>query len=99
MIGEGGLLTFIAATNTYLQTNVEENMRGRVISYYVMAFGGMLPLGSLAVGLLAHVTSAPFTVLVEGIAGIITLSSFIPAFKKTTKRAEEKARRLKFSNR
>ena len=98
MIGEGGLLTFIATTNTYLQTNVEENMRGRVISYYVMAFGGMLPLGSLAVGLLAHVTSAPFTVLVEGVAGIITLSSFIPAFKKTTKRAQEKARRLKFAN-
>lgn len=94
MIGEGGLLTFIASTNTYLQTHVEENMRGRVISYYVMAFGGMLPLGSLAVGLLAHITSAPFTVLVEGLAGIVTLFSFIPAFKKTTKRAEEKALKL-----
>ena len=98
MAGEGGLLTFIAATNTYLQTNVEENMRGRVISYYAMAFGGMLPIGSLIVGLCAHLTSAPFTVLVEGICGIITLSLFIPAFKKTTKRAEEKARRVKLAD-
>ncbi len=97
MIAEGGLLTFIAATNTYLQTHVEENMRGRVISYYVMAFGGMLPIGSLAVGLLAHLTSAPFTIMVEGVLGMIILFLFIPAFKKTTKRAEEKARRLKFA--
>jgi MFS family permease len=97
MVGEGGLLAFIATTNTYLQTNVEENMRGRVISYYAMAFGGMLPIGSLIVGLLAHLTSAPFTVLAEGVAGIITLLSFIPAFKKTSKRAEEKARRLKLA--
>jgi len=98
MVGEAGLLTFIASTNTYLQTHVEEKMRGRVISYYVMAFGGMLPLGSLAVGLLAHLTSAPFTVLIEGLAGVIILFSFIPAFKKTTKRAEEKMLRLAKQN-
>ncbi|MGN6249452.1 MAG: MFS transporter [Ginsengibacter sp.] len=98
LLGEAGLLTFIAATNTYLQTNVEEKMRGRVISYYVMAFGGMLPLGSLAVGLLAHITSAPFTVLSEGLAGVITLLAFIPAFKKTTKRAKEKSAKLKLAN-
>ena len=97
MAGEAGLLAFIATTNTYLQTNVEENMRGRVISYYAMAFGGMLPVGSLIVGFLAHLTSAPFTVLAEGVAGIITLLSFIPAFKKTSKRAKEKARRLKLA--
>ncbi|HZI68310.1 MAG TPA: hypothetical protein VFD44_01310, partial [Hanamia sp.] len=69
-----------------------------VISYYVMAFGGMLPLGSLAVGLLAHITSAPFTVLSEGLAGVITLLAFIPAFKKTTKRAKEKSAKLKLAN-
>ncbi len=94
MLGEAGLLTFVASTNTYLQTHVQEKMRGRVLSYYVMAFGGMLPLGSLAVGLLAHLTSAPFTVLVEGLGGIITLFSFIPSFRKTIKRSEEKALRL-----
>lgn len=98
LVGEGGLLAFIASTNTYLQTNVEENMRGRVISYYVMAFGGMLPVGSLVVGLLAHLTSAPFTILAEGMAGIITLLIFIPAFNKTTKRAEKKAGRIKPAN-
>jgi MFS family permease len=97
LIGESGLLTFVASTNTFLQTHVEEKMRGRVISYYVMAFGGMIPIGSLLVGLLAHLTSAPFAVLIEGLAGIITLVLFIPAFKRSSKRAEVKARRLKLA--
>lgn len=95
MVGESGLLTFVASTNTFLQTHVEENMRGRIISYYVMAFGGMVPIGSLIIGLLAHFTSAPFTILVEGIAGIIILVLFIPAFKKSSARAEIKAERLR----
>lgn len=97
MIGESGLLTFVASTNTFLQTHVEEKMRGRVISYYVMAFGGMIPIGSLFIGLLAHLTSAPFSILVEGLGGIITLILFIPAFKKSSQRAEEKARKLKMA--
>jgi MFS family permease len=97
MIGEGGLLTFVASTNTFLQTHVEESMRGRVISYYVMAFGGMIPIGSLIIGLLAHFTSAPFALLMEGLAGIIAIVSFIPAFKKTAERAEEKATQLKMA--
>lgn len=94
MLTEGGMLILISASNTYIQTHVEENMRGRVISYFVMAFSGMQPIGSLIVGALAHVTSAPFTLLLEGIAGMVTILLFIPAFKKTSKRAERKAKRM-----
>jgi predicted MFS family arabinose efflux permease len=47
LVGESGMLAQIAATNTYVQTNVDEHMRGRVISYYVMAFQGMQPIGKL----------------------------------------------------
>lgn len=82
MLGESGLLALIASTNTCIQTHVEERMRGRVISYYVMAFLGIQPIGSLVIGYLAHKTSAPFTLLLEGIAGIISVTAFIPAFKK-----------------
>lgn len=94
MIGECGLLIFVAATNTFLQTHVEERMRGRVISYYVMAFGGMIPIGSLLIGLLAHVTSAPFAILMEGLGGILIIILFIPSFKKINRRAAQKAERL-----
>src|SRR5664279_879828 len=82
MIAEGGLLIEISASNTYIQTHVDEHMRGRVVSYYVMAFLGMQPIGGLLIGSMAHVTSAPFTVLVEGICGVTAVMLFTPFLKK-----------------
>ncbi|ANE51937.1 MFS transporter [Flavisolibacter tropicus] len=91
MIGEAGMLAQIAATNTYVQTNVAEHMRGRVVSYYVMAFQGMQPIGSLIVGLSAHAAGAPLTVLLEGAAGMTAALLFIPVLKKARVEAERKA--------
>lgn len=85
MIAESGLLAEVSASNTYIQTNVDESMRGRIVSYYVMAFLGMQPIGGLLIGTLAHFTSAPFTVLVEGISGVIAVLLFIPVLKKVKK--------------
>lgn len=90
MIGEAGMLAQIAATNTYVQTNVEEHMRGRVISYYVMAFQGMQPIGSLLVGWSAHAGSAPATVFMEGLAGFVIALLFIPALKRVRRNAEQR---------
>lgn len=47
----------MSATNTVLQTIVPEDRRGRVMSYYTMAFLGMAPLGSLLGGTLAEALS------------------------------------------
>jgi len=82
MLAEAGMLAMIAATNTFIQTNVDEKMRGRVISYYVMAFQGIQPIGSLLVGASAHYFNGPHTVLIEGIAGTIVTLCFIPYFKR-----------------
>jgi MFS family permease len=46
-------MTQMAAGNTLLQTLVDEEMRGRLMSLFTMAFMGMMPLGSLAAGALA----------------------------------------------
>ena len=45
------MVTQMAASNAVLQTIVEENKRGRVMSFYTLAFFGMGPLGSLLAGL------------------------------------------------
>jgi len=82
MIGEAGMLTQIASTNTYVQTSVEEHVRARVISYYVMAFQGIQPIGILITGWLAHVTSAPLTVFFEGMIGLVISALFIPALRR-----------------
>lgn len=88
MIGEAGMLAQIAATNTYVQTRVDENMRGRVLSYYVMAFQGMQPLGSLLVGWTAHQTSASFTTSMEGLLGMVAALAFIPALRRVRRKED-----------
>jgi MFS family permease len=67
MVG-GGMMVQMAASNTILQTIVEEDKRGRVMSFYSMAFLGMAPFGSLFAGALAGQIGAPWTVGLGGVA-------------------------------
>jgi MFS family permease len=66
-----GMMQGLTSSNTILQTLVDEKMRGRVMSYYTMAFVGMAPFGSLMAGALAHAIGAPRTVIISGIACIL----------------------------
>ena len=71
-----GMMMCIAAGNTYLQTNVSDQMRGRVMSFYAMAFFGMQPVGSFLIGLLAEYTGAENTLKIEGIIGLLIAALF-----------------------
>ena len=53
-----GMMQGMAASNTIIQTVVPEDRRGRVMSYYTMAFVGMAPFGSLLAGGMAHMIPA-----------------------------------------
>jgi MFS family permease len=66
-----GMMQGMAASNTIVQTLVPEDRRGRVMSYYTMAFVGMAPFGSLLAGSLAHWLGAPRTVMITGSAVIL----------------------------
>ena len=66
-----GMIVQMASSNTVLQTIVEEDKRGRVMSFYTMAFMGMVPFGSLLAGSLANNIGAPNTVLIGGVACIL----------------------------
>jgi MFS family permease len=61
-----GMMQQMAASNTIIQTVVPEDKRGRVMSYYTMAFVGMAPFGSLLAGALAHAVGAPLTLAITG---------------------------------
>ena len=65
-----GMMLGLTTSNTILQTLVDEKLRGRVMSYYTMAFVGMAPFGSLLAGGLAHAIGAPHTVIISGLACI-----------------------------
>jgi MFS family permease len=61
----------MASSNTILQTIVDEDKRGRVMSFYTMSFMGMSPFGSLLAGSLASKIGAPDTLLIGGLCCII----------------------------
>lgn len=71
LIAGMGMMQGMAASNTVIQTLVPEDKRGRVMSYYTMAFMGMAPFGSLLAGSMAHRFGAPLTVILNGSAVIV----------------------------
>ncbi|MDR3651610.1 MAG: MFS transporter [Paludibacter sp.] len=66
-----GMLMQMTSSNTILQTIVDDDKRGRVMSFYTMAFMGTAPFGSLLAGSLAAKVGAPNTLIIGGAACII----------------------------
>jgi MFS family permease len=69
-VGMGGMLS-AASTNTVLQTIVEDRMRARVMSIYMMSFLGVAPLGALAAGTLAERIGPPATLALGGALALV----------------------------
>ncbi|MFC1225610.1 MFS transporter [Pedobacter sp. BG31] len=72
-----GLMAQNSSINTYLQTHADDAMRGRTMSYYIMAYQGVLPIGSLLMGYLAHLFGTQVVVAFEGIAGLLIVVAFV----------------------
>ncbi len=66
-----GMILSLASCNTIVQTVVDEEKRGRVMSFYAIAFVGMAPFGSLIGGSIAHNIGAPLTLVICGISSIV----------------------------
>jgi MFS family permease len=80
-----GFMVQMAASNTLLQTLVEDDKRGRVMSFYTMAIMGVTPFGSLLAGALAHRIGAPQTLLFGGvgcIAAALWFASLLPDLRQ-----------------
>jgi MFS family permease len=71
-----GMMVQMASSNTILQTIVDEDKRGRVMSFYSMAFLGMVPFGSLFAGALGSWIGVPATVMVGGAATLVGAAAF-----------------------
>lgn len=80
-----GMILHMASSNTLLQTIVEEDKRGRVMSYMSMCSMGMAPFGSFLAGSLSDAIGAPNTLIINGTAcimGSIFFYSRLPAIRK-----------------
>lgn len=71
-----GMMVQMASSNTVLQTIVDDDKRGRAMSFYAMAFLGMAPFGSLLAGGLAGKIGAPMTIMLGGCACILGAMMF-----------------------
>jgi MFS family permease len=83
-----GMMLQMASTNTILQTIVDDDKRGRVMSFYTMAFMGTAPFGSFIAGSLATKIGAPNTLVVGGIAcvlGTLVFVRYLPKLQKGVK--------------
>ncbi|MBS1935715.1 MAG: MFS transporter, partial [Bacteroidetes bacterium] len=70
-IGAFGMMSQVTISNTLIQTTVKEGMRGRVISFYAMAFFGMQPLGGLIIGYVSQKIDVQNTVMAQGIIALL----------------------------
>jgi MFS family permease len=79
-----GMITQTASSNTMLQTIVDDDKRGRIMSFYAMAFTGTMPFGSLMGGSVASKIGAPNTLLIGGVVCILGSMMFakqLPALR------------------
>jgi len=76
-----GLMQSVTGINSVIQSLVPEDMRGRVMSYYTMAFLGAAPFGNLLASALAQRLGAPTAVSLVGagcLLGSIWLAFHLP---------------------
>jgi len=81
----GGMMVTMAATNTIIQTIVTEELRGRVMAFYTMAFLGTAPIGSLVAGVVAERIGPTQTILAGGVCCLAVAVWFglsLPALKE-----------------
>ena len=65
------LMVVFALFMTLVQSNVEDHLRGRVVSVYSLAFRGAMPIGNLVAGALASVFSAPTVLIGNGVVMVL----------------------------
>jgi predicted MFS family arabinose efflux permease len=70
-----GILVVTVSTNMILQTIVDDDKRGRVMSLYTAAFLGIAPVGALLAGISADRIGATTTVCIGGICCVLISAS------------------------
>jgi MFS family permease len=87
LVTGGGMMLQMAASNTMIQTLVDDEKRGRVMSLFAMAFFGTVPFGSLLAGTLASRMGAQNTILVGGVVCVLASAVFLRALPELRRAA------------
>lgn len=71
-----GMIVTMASCNTLLQTLVDDDKRGRVMSLYSTAFMGMAPIGSMLAGSVAELVGVSYTLAGCGLLCAVSIIPF-----------------------
>ncbi|HLP62354.1 MAG TPA: MFS transporter [Candidatus Deferrimicrobium sp.] len=82
-----GMVTIMTASNTFLQTNIEDGKRARVMAFYLLAFFGTVPVGNLITGSIGDIIGVPTTILLAGIFSLVVSLVFTLKFSNCTKQS------------
>lgn len=81
-IGGGSLMIQLAASNTLIQTIVDDDKRSRVMGFYMMAFIGTAPFGSLLIGILSEQIGPRATITIGGACCIVAAAVFLAGLEQ-----------------
>jgi MFS family permease len=88
VLAGGGMMVQMAASNTLIQTMVDEDKRGRVMGFFGMAFQGAAPFGSLLAGWLAGRVGVKVVVLGSGavvLLGGLVFATQLPRLRRAAR--------------
>ena len=80
-------IVFMASCNTTLQLSAPDALRGRVMSFYTLAFGGAFPLGAFMIGAIAEALGVRTALVVAGSAGLVGMAAVVLGWVSTRTRA------------
>ncbi len=92
-VSGGSVIVIVTSCNILLQSLVEEHLRGRVMALYTMSFIGMLPLGSLIYGGIAHQIGVKPSFVIAGILSVgygYVLLRVMPALQHAAQQGRSK---------
>ncbi len=76
LAGGWGMVSYLAAANSFIQVTVPDELRGRVMSLYSIVFLGTIPIGNVLIGLIADQFGTPRAVTVSGMICLVAASLF-----------------------
>ncbi len=82
-----GFIVMMSASNTFIQTIVDDDKRGRVMSFWTMSFAGMVPLGSFYTSAVAPHIGPVWTTAIGGVACLLAAGVFatqLPLLRRMT---------------
>ncbi|MCM8779864.1 MAG: MFS transporter [Candidatus Omnitrophica bacterium] len=83
-----GMMVQMAASNTIIQNIAEDRLRGRVMSFFTMAFMGVAPFGTLMAGALADKIGASGALIINGVLCSVAAMIFLSRIGLITKAIE-----------